>query len=482
MSLQVPDCTQCLIGGEWTAGTAGERIPVTNPATGEVLGTVPDCHESDALRAVEAAAGASETWAERPAVERERVLLRAHDLMLQHAEDLARIITLEEGKPLAEARAEVSYGASFVRWYAAEGRRVYGDIVPSPDPEKRLLVFREPVGPTLVITPWNDPFAMVTRKVAPALAAGCPVVTKPARETPFSAAAAVRLFAEAGVPPGVINLVTTSRSGAVCDAILTHPRIRHVTFTGSTEVGKLLGARAGALVKGMTMELGGHAPFVVFEDADLDEAVTGLLARKFRNAGQTCSCPSRVFLQEGIADAFLEAFVDGMKRIVVGNGMAPGITMGPLINRAALEKVQAHVADAVAKGARVIPGGQRHGDGRGSFFAPTVLTHVRPQMLVAQDETFGPVAPFFRFRDEAELSSIVNHPTYGLTGYCYTRDLSRAFRMTAALRCGFIGLNDPAPQSAEVPMGGVRESGVGREGGRWGIEEFVTVKYVSIRV
>lgn len=482
MSLLLSDCEQVLIGGQWTQASSSARLSVSNPATAETLGTVPDCGEQEVANAVEAASRAFENWARTPPVERETLLLQVCDLIRDHSEDLAKIITLEEGKPLAESRAEVSSGAAFVRWYAAEGRRLYGDIVPAADPTKRSLVFVDPIGPVLVVTPWNDPFGLVMRKVAPAIAAGCSVIIKPAEQTPFSAIASARLFAEAGLPAGVVNVVTTSHPAEIVNAILSHNAIRHLTFTGSTEVGKIVGSRAGALVKRITSELGGHAPFIVFDDADIDQAVEGLLARKFRNAGQTCSCPSRVFLQNGIASRFLEAFVGGVGKIVVGNGLDPGVTMGPLIDAAAVKKVRAHVSDAVSKGARICFSGRPTDGLCGTFFPPTVIADVLPEMLVAREETFGPVAAFLRFADDRRLCEIANHPAYGLAGYCYTRDLSRAFRVAQFLRCGFIGINDSSPQSVEVPMGGIGESGIGREGGRWGIEEFVTTKYVSFRV
>lgn len=482
MSLEIGELRGNFVDGQWVGRTAEETIPVTNPSTLEVVGRVPDQDERAALNAVDAAERAAAGWAAMPAVEREKILLAAADLMQRHHEDLARIITTEQGKPLAESRSEIDYGINFVRWYAAEGRRLYGEIVPSPDPAKRLLVWREAVGPTLLIAAGNDPFAMIVRKGAPALAAGCPLVIKPHRETPFSALATARLFSEAGLPPGVVNVITTTRSDEVCDAILRHPALRHLTFTGSSAVGKTLGQRAGGLMKGMTMELGGHAPFVVFDDADVDLAVDDLLSRKFTNAGQTCSCPARNFLHADIADAFLERFLAGAERLVVGDGMDPEVTMGPLQNQAAVEKTEDHVEDALAKGARLLLGGQRLGDRRGHFYEPTALCDTTPDMALMNWETFGPVAAFVKFRDEDDLLSRVNHATYGLTAYCYTRDLSRAFRMAAAFRCGFIGINDRRPQGTEVPMGGVGESGMGREGGHWGIEEFTAIKFVSIRV
>ena len=478
-----------LVDGRWEAPAADRAIEVVNPANLEVVGRVPDRDPSAAALAADAAGRAAPGWVAAPAVEREALLLRAAGLMEEHREALARLITLEQGKPLAESRGEVDYGVGFVRWYAAEGRRLYGEIVPAQDPAKRQLVFREPAGPTLLVSAGNDPFAMITRKGAPALAAGCPLVVKPHRETPFSALAAARLFEAAGLPPGVVNVVTTTRSDAACRTLLEHPAIRRVTFTGSSAVGRRLGGQAGALMKGMTMELGGHAPFVVHDDADLDLAAGDLLARKFTNAGQTCSCPARIFLHESIAAPFLERFRAGMEAIVVGDGMDPAVDMGPLQNEGAVEKTERHVRDALDKGARRLGGGPGDGGGggrlpgrKGWFHLPVALLDTTPDMLVMREETFGPVAAFVRFRDEEELFRNVNHPTYGLTAYCYTRGLARAFRTAAAFRCGFVGVNDRRPQGAEVPMGGVGESGLGREGGHWGIEEFTTIKYVSVRV
>ena len=480
----VPDSLAAnLIDGRWVEPAAERAIEVANPANLEIIGRVPDRDPSEAAFAADAAGRAASGWAATPAVEREAILLRAADLMVEHRETLAHLITLEQGKPLAESRGEIDYGVSFVRWYAAEARRLYGEIVPAQDAAKYQFVFREPVGPTLLVSSGNDPFAMITRKGAPALAAGCPLVVKPHRETPFSALAAARLFEAAGAPPGVVNVITTTRSEDSCRTLLEHPAIRHITFTGSSAVGRHLGGRAGALMKGMTMELGGHAPFAVYDDADLELAVGDLLARKFTNAGQTCSCPARMFLHEAIAEPFVERFLAGMEAIVVGDGMDPTVTMGPLQNEAAVEKTERHLRDALDKGARLLGGGGGRLVGRpGHFHAPTALIDATPDMLVMQEETFGPLAAFVRFRDEEALFRDVNHATYGLTAYCYTRDLGRAFRTAAAFRCGFVGVNDRRPQGAEVPMGGIGESGLGREGGHWGIEEFTTIKYVSMRV
>ena len=486
----VPDSLAAnLVDGRWLEPASNRAIGVANPATLEIIGRVPDRDPHEVGAAAEAAGRAAPGWAATPAVEREAILLRAADLMIEQREALARIITLEQGKPLEESRGEVDYGVSFVRWYAAEARRLYGEIVPAQDPAKYQLVFREAAGPTLLVSSGNDPFAMITRKGAPALAAGCPLVVKPHRETPFSALAAARLFEAAGLPPGVMNVITTTRSNEACRTLLEHPAIRHITFTGSSTVGRHLGGQAGALMKGMTMELGGHAPFVVHDDADLDLASGDLLARKFTNAGQTCSCPARMFLHESIAGPFMERFLAGMEGIVVGDGMDPATTMGPLQNEAAVEKTERHVRDALAKGARLLGGDGNGGEGggrlagrRGHYHVPTALVDATPDMLVMHEETFGPVAAFVRFRNEEELFGRVNHATYGLTAYCYTRDLARAFRTAAVFRCGFVGVNDRRPQGTEVPMGGIGESGLGREGGHWGIEEFTTIKYVSMRV
>jgi succinate-semialdehyde dehydrogenase/glutarate-semialdehyde dehydrogenase len=470
----------CLIGKNWIQATNAKRISVFNPATNEELGIVPDCGEADANLAAEEAASAAETWAQTPVEKREQIMLRAYNLILQKSNEVSKLITLEQGKPLAESIDEVLYAASFINWYAAEARRVYGSILPQNKTFRHNMVFREPIGPILVITPWNDPFAMVARKVAPAIAAGCSVVIMPAKETPFSAIAFARIMTESGIPPGVINLITTSKSKKISEILLKNKAIRHVTFTGSTDVGKKVAQLAGSLVKGTTMELGGHAPFVVFSDADLNKASEDLVIRKFRNAGQTCSSPNRIFLQKGIANDFLKLFLDKVRNIRTGNGMEPGIKMGPLINMRAIKKVENHIADAVALGAKIVAGGHRLGGKNSNFFEATALDGVEDEMIVAKEETFGPVAAFFRFQNIDDLLIKVNHPKYGLAGYVYTLNLHYAFLMFKALRCGFIGLNNSSPQSADVPMGGILESGFGREGGKWGIEEFLTTKYVSL--
>jgi succinate-semialdehyde dehydrogenase/glutarate-semialdehyde dehydrogenase len=460
---------------------AARRFSVFNPATGDRIGECADMTEAEALKIADAAGAAFDIWSSKAPAERERIMLRAADLMLEHQEALARIITLEQGKPLSESRDEIVYGAGFVRWYAAEARRVYGDIVPSGVADKHLLVFREPVGSVLVITAGNDPFAMVTRKAAPALAAGCPVIIKPAQDTPFSALAAVRLLQAAGMPADVVTIVTSTKAAPICEALLTHDAVRHVTFTGSSAVGKVLAAQAGKLMKPTTLELGGHAPFVVYDDAPFERAVDDLIGRKFTNAGQTCSCPARIFLHEPVADRFLEAFSAAAARIVVGSGLEADVGMGPMLNKQAVRKVEEHIEDAISKGARLMAGGAVIERSPGTFFPPTILTGVTDDMKVAREETFGPVAAFFRFKSEEDLARQLNHPSYGLAAYIYTNDMGRAFRTAKKVQAGFIGINDRRPQGPEVPMGGVRDSGLGREGGRWGIEEFTSIKLVSVR-
>ena len=483
----VPDSLAAnLVDGQWREPAAGRAIEVANPANLEVIGRVPDQDPSEAAAAAEAAGRAAPGWAATPAVEREAILLRAADLMVEHREALAHLITLEQGKPLEESRGEIDYGVSFVRWYAAEARRLYGEIVPAQDPAKVQLVFREPVGPTLLVSSGNDPFAMITRKGAPGPRGGLP----PRRQAPPRDSVQCprrRAALRGGGPPARRHQRHHHHPlGRVLpDPPRAPPRCGTSPSRGRPPSGRHLGGQAGALMKGMTMELGGHAPFVVHDDADLDLAVGDLLARKFTNAGQTCSCPARMFLHESIAEPFLERFLAGMEAIVVGDGMDPATTMGPLQNQGAIEKTERHIRDALDKGARLLGGGDGSGrlaDWRGHYHVPTALVDATSDMLVMHEETFGPLAAFVRFRTEEELNRNVNHATYGLTAYCYTRDLARAFRTAAVFRCGFVGVNDRRPQGAEVPMGGVGESGLGREGGHWGIEEFTTIKYVSMRV
>lgn len=472
------------VAGSWCASEDGRTFAVTDPATGEVVGEVPDATEADVRRAVEAAHQAFPEWAGLPARKRSDVLYAWYRRILDHQEDLARLLTREQGKPLAEARGEIAYAAQFVLWYAEEANRVYGYTVPASSPTKRIQVLRQPVGVVAAITPWNFPAAMVTRKVAPALAAGCTVVLKPAEQTPLTALALARLLEEAGLPAGVVNVVTgePKRIGRV---LLDDPRVRKITFTGSTEVGKYLMREAAAHVKRISLELGGHAPFLIFDDADLDAAVKGVVASKFRNAGQTCICANRILVQRSVYDAFVARFVDAVRALKVGHGLEDGVDIGPLVDEAAVEKVLGQVAEARAKGAEVLVGGYRLTEGaygRGHFVAPTVLANVNETMAVWQEETFGPVAPVAVFDDEADAIAKANRSRYGLAAYVYTQGLSRAMRVAEQLEYGIVGVNDPVPSVAQAPFGGWKESGMGREGGREGIDAFLETKYVSFGI
>ncbi len=464
---------QCLIGGEWVCTPA---LEVRNPATGALLGRVPDLGAAETRQAVEAAQQAFPAWSGRLAKERAALLRRWYELQMANREDLALLMTSEQGKPLAEARAEVDYAASFTEFFAEEAKRVYGEIIPSHRKGGRILVLKQPIGVVGAITPWNFPLAMITRKIAPALAAGCTVVCKPAPETPLSALALAELGLRAGLPAGVLNVVTGD-APAIGGELTFNPLVRMITFTGSTEVGRLLMRQSADTMKKLSLELGGNAPFIVFDDADLDAAVAGALASKYRNSGQTCVCANRILVQDGIYDAFAERLAAEVRKLKVGEGTLPGITQGPLINAAALAKVEAHVQDAVAHGARVILGGKPHALG-GTFYEPTVLTDVTVAMQLAQEETFGPVAPLFRFYDEAEAIAIANGTPFGLASYVYTRDLGRAFRVAEALEYGIVGVNEGIISTELAPFGGVKQSGLGREGSHHGIEEFVELKYV----
>ncbi|HEY8486106.1 MAG TPA: NAD-dependent succinate-semialdehyde dehydrogenase [Limnochordales bacterium] len=472
------------VDGQWVEAAGGERFEVLNPATGETVAQVPDARAEDVTAAVEAAARAFPAWAARTALERGQILLRMEQLILQRRDELARLITLENGKPFEEARREVTFAAGYFRWFAEEARRVYGAIVPPPVPQKRLWVLHQPIGVVAAITPWNFPATMITRKAAPALAAGCTVVLKPASATPLTALALAAVAHDAGMPPGVFNVVTGRRSGAIARVFLEHPAVRKIGFTGSTEVGKELMAGAAAGLKRVSFELGGNAPFIVFDDADLQAAAEGAAAIKFlRVAGQSCICANRVYVQESVADRFLPLFVEQVRRLKVAPGFEPGAQIGPLINRATLEKVSELVESAVKEGARVVTGGQRLTEGalgRGLFYAPTVLTQVREEMAVAREEIFGPVAPVMTFRDEEEVLRRANDTRFGLAAYFYTRDLRRAIRVAEALEYGMIGVNDASGYSHEIPFGGFKESGLGREGGREGIHEYLEVKSVSL--
>jgi succinate-semialdehyde dehydrogenase/glutarate-semialdehyde dehydrogenase len=471
--------TQALIDGHWCDADDGARFPVTNPADASVLAEVPDLGPVETRRAIEAAAAAWPDWRARSAAERGRILRRWYELIVAEREGLARLMTLEQGKPLAEAEGEVNYGASFVEWFAEEARRVYGDVIPAPSPDRRFVVIRQPVGVVAAITPWNFPIAMITRKCAPALAAGCPVVVKPSELTPLCALALGQLALRAGVPPGVFNVVTTTDADSVGSELTSNPLVRKLSFTGSTAVGKRLVRDCADTLKKVSMELGGNAPFIVFDDADLDRAVEGAIASKYRNSGQTCVCANRLLIQDGIYDAFAERLGERVSALRVGSGLEPAVVQGPLISEAAVAKVERHVADALAQGASLVCGGQRHALG-GTFFEPTVLRDVRPSMLVAREETFGPVAPLFRFGSEAEAVQMANDTPYGLAAYFYSRDLGRAWRVAEALEYGMVGINAGVISTEVAPFGGIKESGLGREGSRYGIEEFLELKYICM--
>lgn len=469
--------TDGLIDGQWVAGSA--RFAVHDPATGGHLADVANLGAEHARAAIAAADKAWPAWRAKTAKERAGILMKWYALLHQHADDLARIMTAEQGKPLTEARGEVVYGASFVEWFAEEAKRVYGETIPTTDPTKRYLVLKQPVGVCAAITPWNFPIAMITRKVAPALAAGCPVVIKPAEATPLSALACAELALRAGMPPGVLNVLSADaqRSIAIGHVLCESDVVRHLSFTGSTEVGRILAAQCAPTIKKISLELGGNAPFIVFDDADVDSAVEGALVSKYRNAGQTCVCANRLYVQEGVYDVFVEKLAAKAGSIKVGNGFETGVNQGPMIDAQAMAKVQAHVADAVAQGARVVTGGQPIGD---RFYTPTVLADVTSQMLCAREETFGPVAPVFRFKTEAEAIALANATEFGLASYFYSRDVGRIFRVAEALEYGMVGINTGLISTAEVPFGGVKQSGLGREGSRHGIEDYVEMKYLAL--
>ncbi|HJS91990.1 MAG TPA: NADP-dependent succinate-semialdehyde dehydrogenase [Steroidobacteraceae bacterium] len=465
------------VGGEWTGADAGGSCEVLNPATGERIGTVPDMGAPETRRAIEAARQAFPAWAAKTAKERAAVLRRWYELMMAHQEDLALLMTAEQGKPLAESKGEVAYAAAFIEWFAEEGKRLYGDVIPGHQSDKRILVLRQPVGVVAAITPWNFPAAMITRKAGPALAAGCTFVCKPALQTPYSALAMAELAGRAGVPAGVLNIVTGRSSSAIGGEMTSNPVVRKLTFTGSTEVGKRLMAQCAGTLKKLSLELGGNAPFIVFDDADLDAAVTGALASKYRNTGQTCVCANRLLVQSGVYEAFAAKLVQAVAKLRVGNGLEGPTDQGPLIDRAALAKVEQHIADAVQKGARVVQGGKRHALG-GTFFQPTIITDVTSEMLVAREETFGPVAPLFRFETEADAIAMANATEFGLAAYFYTRDLARSWRVAEALEYGIVGLNTGIISTEVAPFGGVKESGIGREGSKYGILDYTELKYL----
>ncbi|MET4691890.1 NAD-dependent succinate-semialdehyde dehydrogenase [Sinorhizobium fredii] len=466
----------CYIDGVWQGSADAGSFAVDNPATGEVIGRVPNCGAAETEAAIDAANNAFASWRKKTAGERAALLERWHDLMLANSEDLARIMTLEQGKPLSEARGEIAYGASFVKWFAEEARRIYGETIPAAAVDGRIIVQKHPIGVVAAITPWNFPNAMITRKAAPALAAGCTIVIKPAEATPFSALALAVLAERAGIPKGVINIVT-GQPAEIGAALTKSPIVRKLTFTGSTRVGKILMAQCAATVKRVGLELGGNAPFLIFDDADLDAAVAGVMASKFRNGGQTCVCANRVLVQEGIYDAFAEKLAAATSKLVVGDGLGDGTTIGPMINEAAIAKIQQHVDDATSKGARIVLGGKVRS---GLFYEPTVVKGATTDMLIATDETFGPVAPLFRFSTEEQAIVMSNDTPYGLASYLYTRDLSRAFRVAEALEFGMVGINAGSVSTTAAPFGGIKESGLGREGSHHGLEEFLELKTLHI--
>jgi len=469
--------TQAFVNGAWV--DSERSYPVVDPADGARVSVVPDMTAADAARAIDAAHAAQPGWSALPASRRATVLRRWYDLVLNSADDLARLITAEQGKPLTEADAEVRYGAGFIEWFAEEAKRVYGETVPAPSTDRRILVLRQPIGVAAAITPWNFPLAMITRKAAAALAAGCTIVVKPAELTPLTALALAELGTRAGLPPGVLNIVTTNAPAAVGTELCRNPLVRKLSFTGSTEVGRLLLRQAADTVKKCSMELGGNAPVIVFDDADLDVALRGVMNAKFRNAGQACIAANRILVQSGVHDRFAEAFGSAVKKLRVGPGREPDSAVGPLIDTSALEKVEAHVQDAIEKGARIAVGGQRHVLG-GTFYHPTLLTGVTEEMRIFREETFGPVGAILRFEKEEEAIRLANDSEFGLAAYLYTRDVSRAFRAAEALEAGMIGLNEGMISTEVAPFGGIKQSGLGREGSRHGIEEYLELKYVCI--
>ncbi len=464
---------QAFVGGSWTGAHDGPVLGVADPATGEIIGTVPALGQAETMAAISDAEAALPTWRALPGAERGRMLEAWHDLMLANLEDLATLMTLEQGKPLAEARAEIRYGAGFVKWFAEEARRVYGETVPAPTTDRRIIVFKEPVGVSVAITPWNFPNAMITRKVAPALAAGCPIIVKPSELTPFSALALAVLAERAGIPKGVLSILT-GMPQEIGTALTASAGVRKLSFTGSTGVGRLLMQQCAGSIKRVSLELGGNAPFIIFDDADIDLAVAGLMASKFRNGGQTCVCANRILVQDGIYDRLVDRLLGAVSGLVVGNGLDAGVTIGPLINQAALAKVQRHIDDARSKGAELLFGGQAGGDGL--FAQPTVLGGATIDMHLANEETFGPVAPLFRFSDEREAIEIANATPYGLASYFFTQNLNRAWRVAERLEFGMVALNTGSVSLEVAPFGGIKQSGIGREGSRHGIDEYLELK------
>ncbi|MCI0913561.1 NADP-dependent succinate-semialdehyde dehydrogenase [Pseudomonas putida] len=469
---------QAFINGEWLDADSGQTINVTNPATGEVIGTVPKMGSAETRRAIEAADKALPAWRALTAKERSNKLRRWFELMIENQDDLARLMTTEQGKPLAEAKGEIAYAASFIEWFAEEAKRVYGDTIPGHQPDKRLIVIKQPIGVTAAITPWNFPAAMITRKAGPALAAGCTMVLKPASQTPYSALALVELATRAGIPAGVLSVVTGS-AGEVGGELTGNSLVRKLSFTGSTEIGRQLMEECAKDIKKVSLELGGNAPFIVFDDADLDKAVEGAIISKYRNNGQTCVCANRIYVQDGVYDAFAEKLKAAVAKLKIGNGLDDGTTTGPLIDGKAVAKVQEHIEDAVSKGAKVLSGGKLI---EGNFFEPTILVDVPKTAAVAKEETFGPLAPLFRFKDEAEVIAMSNDTEFGLASYFYARDMSRVFRVAEALEYGMVGINTGLISNEVAPFGGIKASGLGREGSKYGIEDYLEIKYLCISV
>jgi len=467
---------QAYIAGRWCDADSGATLKVNNPATGEILGTVPMMTANETRRAIEAAKAAFIDWGRKPAKERSVLLRRWHDLIMSNVDDLGALMTAEQGKPLAEAKGEVAYAASFIEWFGEEAKRVYGDTIPSPWTDRRLVVIKQPIGVCAAITPWNFPAAMIARKAGPALASGCTMVARPATSTPYSALALAVLAERAGIPGGVFNVLIGS-SKEIGGELTSNPDVSKITFTGSTEVGRLLMKQSSSTVKKLSLELGGNAPFIVFDDADLDAAVEGAIISKYRNAGQTCVCANRLYIQASVYDAFAEKLVAAVAKLKVGNGFEPGVQQGPLIDQAAVEKVEEHIQDAVSKGGRVLLGGKRHALGQ-TFFQPTVLANVTPQMKVAKEETFGPLAPLFRFETDQQAIEMANDTEFGLASYFYSRDIGRIWRAAESLESGMVGINTGLISNEVAPFGGVKQSGLGREGSHYGIEEFVEIKYL----
>ncbi|HEX4327502.1 MAG TPA: NAD-dependent succinate-semialdehyde dehydrogenase [Burkholderiales bacterium] len=474
---------QAFINGEWVDADDRAVFPVNNPSNGQILGNVPNLTVKEVRRAIEAADAAWGPWRAKTAKERAAILNKWFDLLMANQDDLGALMTAEQGKPLAEAKGEVAYAASFVEWFAEEGKRAYGEVIPGHQADKRIVCLKEPVGVCAAITPWNFPIAMITRKAAPALAAGCTMVIKPAEQTPYSALAMAELAHRAGVPKGVLQVVTADleHTPAVGLELTTHPLVRKVSFTGSTEVGRILMKQSASTIKKMSLELGGNAPFIVFDDADLDKAVEGAIISKYRNAGQTCVCANRIFVQDKVYDAFAEKLVAAVGKLKVGDGFGDGVTTGPLIDQPALEKVQSHVADAVANGASALIGGKQPSQG-GTFYEPTVLKNVTPQMKIFREETFGPVAPLFRFKDDAEVVKLANDTEFGLAAYFYSTNISRVWKVAEGLEYGMVGINTGLISTEVAPFGGVKQSGLGREGARQGMEDYMVTKYLCMSV